>query len=69
MDTDDVQRKEQQLTKEIERLKTELDEKTLLDFTRSHDFVVKTSGQSIHGLKKGYWEGKQDEVIALIGSK
>ncbi len=45
-----------------------IDEKTLLDFTRSHDFVVKTSGQSIHGLKKGYWEGKQGEVIALIGS-
>ncbi len=30
MDTDDVQRKEQQLTEEIERLKTELDEKTFL---------------------------------------
>jgi len=30
MDTDDVQPKEQQLTEEIERLKTRLDEKTLL---------------------------------------
>jgi molecular chaperone GrpE len=30
MDTDDVQLKKQQLTEEIERLKTELDEKTLL---------------------------------------
>lgn len=45
-----------------------IDKKTFLDFTRSHDFVIKTGGQSIHGLKRGYWEGKQGKVIAVIGS-
>jgi S-adenosylmethionine hydrolase len=45
-----------------------IDEKTFFDFTRSHDFLIKMGGQSIHGLKKGYWEGEQGEVMALIGS-
>lgn len=45
-----------------------IDEKTFFDVTRSHNFFIKMGRQRIHTLKKGYWEGKKGEVVALIGS-
>ena len=45
-----------------------IDEKTFFDVTRSHNFLIKMGRQRIHSLKKGYWEGKEGELMALIGS-
>ena len=45
-----------------------IDEKTFFDATRSHNFLIKMGRQRIHSLRKGYWEGKEGEVMALIGS-
>ena len=38
------------------------------DFARGHPFSIRVGQDTIRGLKKGYWEGKKGEVIALIGS-
>ena len=45
-----------------------IDGERLLHFTRGHPFVVRLGKRAIHGLKKGYWEGRRNEPIALIGS-
>ena len=45
-----------------------IDEQTLLGFTKGRPFSVKAGRVLFPGLKKGYWEGKRGEVIALIGS-
>ncbi len=45
-----------------------IDEKQLFDFVKDHSFVIKIGKITIQGLKKGYWEGKRNEPIALIGS-
>jgi len=45
-----------------------IDENTFFDITRSHHFFIKVGRKRIHGLKKGYWEGNEGEVAALIGS-
>jgi S-adenosylmethionine hydrolase len=49
-------------------LVSNIDEGRFLQFTRGHPFVIRARGKIIRGLKKGYWEGKKDEVIALFGS-
>ena len=43
-------------------------ERQFLDFTKGHSFVIKIGKRVIHGLKKGYWAGKKEEVMALFGS-
>jgi S-adenosylmethionine hydrolase len=45
-----------------------IDEEQLLDFTKDHSFEIKIGKRTIRGLKKGYWEGKRSEPLALIGS-
>jgi S-adenosylmethionine hydrolase len=40
----------------------------LFDFLKGHSFVNRIGRRAIQGLKKGYWEGKRNEPIALIGS-
>ncbi len=45
-----------------------IDEEELFDFVEGHSFVNRIRGRTIRGLKKGYWEGKKNEPIALIGS-
>jgi S-adenosylmethionine hydrolase len=45
-----------------------IDEMTLFNFARSHDFFIQRGRRMIHGLKRSYWEGKQGEVMALVGS-
>jgi S-adenosylmethionine hydrolase len=45
-----------------------IDEGQFSGFTRGQSFVVRIGEARIEGVKKGYWEGKKDEPIALIGS-
>ena len=45
-----------------------IDYKNLLKFSKSRPFVIKIGKRTIRGLKKGYWEGRKDEPMALIGS-
>jgi hypothetical protein len=45
-----------------------IDYKNLLKFSKSRPLVIKIGKRTMRGLKKGYWEGKKDEPMALIGS-
>ncbi len=45
-----------------------INEEQLFHFVKDHSFVTRIGGRAIQGLKKGYWEGKRNEVMALIGS-
>ena len=45
-----------------------IDYKNLLKFSKSRPFVIKIRKRTMRGLKKGYWEGRKDEPMALIGS-
>ncbi len=47
---------------------TSIDEKQLFHFVDDRSFVVQVGRRTIHDLKKGYWEGKRNELMALIGS-
>ncbi len=49
-------------------LVSNVDEGRFFQFTRGRPFVIRAKGKTIHGLKKGYWEGKKSEAIALFGS-
>jgi S-adenosylmethionine hydrolase len=49
-------------------LVSNVDEEGLFRFTRGHPLVIRVGGKTIRGLKRGYWEGKKDELIALLGS-
>jgi S-adenosylmethionine hydrolase len=40
----------------------------LLRFLKGRPFLIRAGRKTIRGLKKGYWEGKNDEPIALFGS-
>jgi S-adenosylmethionine hydrolase len=45
-----------------------IDEEQLFPFVTDHSFVVMIGERTLQGLKKGYWEGKRKEPMALIGS-
>jgi S-adenosylmethionine hydrolase len=45
-----------------------IDEGKLFRFIQSRPFVIRAGRKTIRGLKKGYWEGKRGEPIALLGS-
>jgi len=45
-----------------------IDEKQLLHFVKDQPFIIKTDKRIIKGLKRGYWEGKKGEAMALFGS-
>ena len=45
-----------------------IDYKNLLKFSKSRPFVIKIGKRTMRRLKKGYWEGRKDEPMALIGS-
>jgi S-adenosyl-L-methionine hydrolase (adenosine-forming) len=49
-------------------LTSNIDGKSFSDFTGSHPFSIRVGKHTLSGLKKGYWEGKKREMIALIGS-
>jgi len=45
-----------------------IEEGKLSRFIRGRPFAIQVGRRFIHGLKQGYWEGKQGESIALLGS-
>jgi S-adenosylmethionine hydrolase len=47
---------------------TNVREQGLSDFTRGGPPVIRVGRRTIQGIRKGYWEGKPSEPIALIGS-
>jgi S-adenosylmethionine hydrolase len=49
-------------------LVSNIDEETFFRFIRNRPFVVNAGRKAIHGLKNGYWEGNQGELMALLGS-
>ncbi|MBP1698907.1 MAG: uncharacterized protein H6Q41_4095 [Deltaproteobacteria bacterium] len=49
-------------------LVSNIDEGGHIRFIQGRPFVIRVGGEIIRGLKKGYWEGKKDEPIALFGS-
>jgi len=49
-------------------LVSNIDERKLFRFIQSRPFVIRAGRKAISGLKKGYWEGKKGEPIALLGS-
>ena len=65
MDTDDVQPNEQQLTEEIERLRTELDEKTLLAEERLSR--LKYLQADFDNFRK--WSQKEKEAIITLANE
>ena len=49
-------------------LVSNIDKEKFSRFIRGRPFVIRGGRKTIHGLKKGYWEGKKGELIALLGS-
>ncbi len=49
-------------------LVSHIDKEKLFLFTKGQPFVIRVGRKTIHSLKKGYWEGKKGELIALLGS-
>jgi S-adenosyl-L-methionine hydrolase (adenosine-forming) len=49
-------------------LVSNIDEGRFFRFTRGRPFVIHAGRKTIRGLKKGYWEAKKDDPIALFGS-
>jgi len=49
-------------------LVSNIDEGKLFRFIQGRPFAIRAGKRSIHDLKKGYWEGKKGELIALLGS-
>jgi S-adenosylmethionine hydrolase len=49
-------------------LVSNIDEEKLFRFSKGQPFVIRAGRRTIHGLKKGYWEGKKGELIVLLGS-
>jgi S-adenosylmethionine hydrolase len=45
-----------------------IDGQSIFSHVRDDSLVVRIGKRTIQGLKKGYWEGKKNEPIALIGS-
>jgi hypothetical protein len=49
-------------------LVSNIDEEKLSRFSKGCPFIIQIGRTMIHSLKKGYWEVKKGEKIALIGS-
>jgi len=45
-----------------------IDKTQLSEFAKGRHFIVRIGKKCIGGLKIGYWEGKKNEPIALVGS-
>ena len=50
-------------------LVSNINKEKLFRFVKGRPFVIRRGRKTIHGLKKGYWEGKKGELIALMGSR
>jgi S-adenosylmethionine hydrolase len=66
--------KEEKLLGEILHIDTfgnlvsNIDEEKLFQFVKGRPFVIQAGRKAIRGLKKGYWQGKAGEGIAVLGS-
>jgi S-adenosylmethionine hydrolase len=49
-------------------LVSNISEGRIFQFSRGRPVVIRAGAKNIHGLRKGYWEGKRGDPIALIGS-
>ena len=49
-------------------LVSNIDRKELSRFIKNRPFLIKAGKGTIKGLKRGYWEGKNSELMALWGS-
>jgi len=49
-------------------LVSNIERKSLVRFSGGRPFVIKVGKRTMKGLKKGYWEGRKEEPIVLIGS-
>ena len=49
-------------------LVSNIDRKSLHQFSKDYSFNIRIGRRNISGLKKGYWEGKRNEPMALFGS-
>jgi len=49
-------------------LVTNIDRDRFLDFVEDRPFLIRVGSHTIRGLKTGYWEGKRNDLLALIGS-
>jgi S-adenosyl-L-methionine hydrolase (adenosine-forming) len=49
-------------------LTSNIDEQSLSGFAGGLPLLIRVGRHLIRGVKKGYWEGKKGEMIALIGS-
>lgn len=49
-------------------LVSNITDEILFQYVQDRPFVIRIERKTIHGLKKGYWEGKKGELIALFGS-
>lgn len=49
-------------------LVSNIDRKELSSFIKNRPFVVRVRKKVIHGLKRGYWEGKSGELVTVWGS-
>jgi S-adenosylmethionine hydrolase len=49
-------------------LVSNIDCKGLLQFSKGRSLVTKIGKRTMRGLKQGYWEGRKDEPMVLIGS-
>jgi S-adenosylmethionine hydrolase len=49
-------------------LVSNIDCKSLLQFSKGYSISVGIGKKAIHGLKRGYWESMKRQPIALIGS-
>ena len=45
-----------------------IDEEHLLHFVKGRAYFIRAGKRMIRGLKKGYWEGRENEAMALFGS-
>ena len=49
-------------------LVSNIDEKIFVRVTKGHPYLIWVGKNKIHGLRKGYWEGKPGVPMALFGS-
>jgi S-adenosylmethionine hydrolase len=47
---------------------TNIDREGFSQFIQDRPFLIRAGKRAIKGLKRGYWEGKKNEPIALFGS-
>ena len=49
-------------------LVSNIDRESLGEFSKGRPVAIRAGKRTLLGLKKGYWEAKKDEPVALIGS-